>query len=167
MSAIKLVVAVSHGDVMGMKGKLPWPSFSKDMQHFRELTQGHVVIMGRKTWESLPEAVRPLPGRVNMVLTRKADFQAEGAEIYYDIPTAIQEAEHRYPDKDIFVIGGAELYKQTSHLADTLIITNIDKTYEGDTFFPITLKYWELYRQEDVVDKGVILSFRWYQRYLD
>ena len=71
---IKLIVAVSHGDVIGQAGRLPWPTFPKDMAHFKEVTQGHVVIMGRKTWESLPASVRPLPGRQNVVLTRDRDF---------------------------------------------------------------------------------------------
>ena len=161
---IKLIVAVSHGDVIGQAGRLPWPTFSKDMAHFKEVTQGHVVIMGRKTWESLPASVRPLPGRQNVVLTRDGDYKAEGALIGYTLTMAIQEAEERWPDRDLFIIGGREIYEQAAYLVDELIITHIDKQCEGDTVFPMSLAHWEVYRQKDTVEKGVILSFRWYRR---
>ena len=161
---IKLIVAVGQGNVMGQAGQLPWPLFPKDMQHFREVTKGHVVLMGRKTWESLPESVRPLPGRHNVVLTRNADYQAEGATICTTLRQALQLVDQQWPAQDLFIIGGREIYARASYLADVLIITHIDKTYEGDTEFPISLAHWEVFRQEDTVDKGVILSFRWYQR---
>jgi dihydrofolate reductase len=127
-----LIAAVARNGVIGKGNKLLW-HIPEDMQFFRETTHGHPVIMGRKTWESLPARFRPLPGRRNLVVTRNAKFDAPGAELVgsldaarallADVPTA-------------FVIGGAQIYAQALPHAQRLWLTEIDHDFEGDASFP-------------------------------
>jgi len=129
---LALIAACGRGRVIGIDNRLPW-HLPEDMKFFRETTRGKPVIMGRKTWESLPEAFRPLPGRLNIVVSRNAGFQAAGGTVVGSLPEALSAAR----DANIaFVIGGAELYRQALPLADRLILTEIDQDYPGDAFFP-------------------------------
>lgn len=128
---LTLIAAVARNGVIGMANRLPW-QLPADLKHFRELTTGHTVIMGRKTWESLPAKFRPLPGRRNIVVTRNGAFRAEGATVATSLADAIVAAN----GDESFVIGGAELYKAALPLADRLQLTEIDAAYEGDTWFP-------------------------------
>lgn len=121
---IALVVAYSSNRVIGNEGKLPW-HLPGDLKHFKELTAGGTVVMGRKTYESIPEKFRPLPGRRNIVLSRNG-FRASGAEVRGDLPT----------DLDCFVIGGDTVYAQALPLANRLYVTEIDAAFDGDAFFP-------------------------------
>jgi dihydrofolate reductase len=131
----------------------------KDMEMFREQTTGHTVIMGRKTWESLPEHVRPLPDRDNIIVTRNPEYQAKGATIAHRFHEALDVAS---PDKKIFVIGGGEIYRQALSYANTLQLTIIDSTQEADAFFPEYHQYFsEESRSKSMVDEktGVHYSF--------
>jgi dihydrofolate reductase len=103
------------------------------MAHFRELTMGHAVVMGRRTWESLPEGFRPLPGRSNVVVTRNPEWASQGADRVGSVEEALAllESEPR-----VFVIGGGEIYAAALPYADELLLTEIDVDVEGDTFFP-------------------------------
>jgi dihydrofolate reductase len=132
MSKVALVVAVARNRVIGNEGKLPW-RVSGDLQKFKETTLGKPVIMGRKTWESLPK--RPLPGRLNIVLTRKSGFQADGAEVVSKAADALNKAASA-GSSEICVIGGAEIYQIFWPMASRLYLTEIDATPEGDTMFP-------------------------------
>ena len=123
---ISIIVAVARGGVIGADGKMPW-HIPEDLQYFKRTTTGHVIVMGRKTFESLG---RPLPNRTNVVVTRQKDYRPEGVEVVHSLEDAVR----KYPDA--FIIGGAEIYRQALTLADKLYLTRIDAAYEGDTFFP-------------------------------
>lgn len=133
---LALIAAVAKNRVIGKDGGLPW-KLSSDLKHFKATTQFKPVIMGSKTWESLPK--KPLPGRLNIVLTRNLRFEAEGAIVCENWFEAYELARDHAVDEgldEIFVIGGAMLYAQTLPLADRLYLTEIDFEVDGDTFFP-------------------------------
>ena len=126
-----LIAALARNGIIGKDNRLPW-HLPADLKHFKALTSGHAVIMGRKTWESLPPNFRPLPGRQNIVVTRNANYHADGATVTASLPAAIAAT----TGPQAFVIGGAELYAAALPLADRLELTEIDRDYEGDTRFP-------------------------------
>lgn len=125
---LSLVVAVADNGVIGRDGDLPW-RLPDDLKHFRRCTLGKTVIMGRKTWESLPNG--PLKRRLNVVVTRQPDYEAEGALVV----SSFEEALHAEGD-DKVVIGGASLYGEALARADVLHVTHVEAEVEGDTFFP-------------------------------
>ena len=129
---LTLIAAVASNGVIGIDNRLPW-RLPADLKHFKALTMGHAVIMGRKTWESLPANFRPLPGRRNIVVTRDGGYSASGATVAASLPAAISAA----GNDEAFVIGGAELYAAALPLADRLELTEIDASFEGDTWFPV------------------------------
>ncbi|MEW6708019.1 MAG: dihydrofolate reductase [Pseudomonadota bacterium] len=133
MSHICLIAAVARNGAIG-KGNDLLVRISEDQQRFRRETMGHPVVMGRKTWDSLPPKFRPLPGRRNIVVTRNAAWQAEGAEAAASLEAALAMAQGA--DK-VCVIGGGELYAQALPYADELLLTEIDADLEGDTYFPL------------------------------
>lgn len=130
-----LVVARGSNNVIGVDGDLPW-KLSTDLKHFKALTMGKPVIMGRKTWASIG---RPLPGRPNLVVTRDANFTAQGASIWSNIDVAVAAA-HAMASTvgidEVCVIGGGELYAQTIDCADRLYLTDVDAAPKGDALFP-------------------------------
>lgn len=151
MSAIPeliLIAAVARNGVIGRDNALPW-RLRADLQHFRAATMGHPILMGRKTWESLG---RPLPGRRNLVLTRDPSFTAEGATCFDSLEAAL--AGIADCDK-VFVIGGAELYRQVLDRADRLMLTEIDADIDGDAHFPPVdwSKFEEIARQAGQADE--------------
>jgi len=125
---IVIVAAVARNGVIGRDNGLPW-RLKADLQHFRALTTGHPIVMGRKTWESLG---RPLPGRRNMVVSRDPLFHADGAEVFPTPQAALAAAGSEH----VFVIGGAQLYRATLPLADRLVLTEIQADVAGDAHFP-------------------------------
>ncbi|MEP7225599.1 MAG: dihydrofolate reductase, partial [Actinomycetota bacterium] len=125
---VSLVAAVARDGVIGLAGGLPW-RIPEDAQRFRALTMGHPVVMGRRTWDSLPDRFRPLPGRRNVVVTRSAAWQAEGAERTGSLVDALQLLDG---EAQVFVIGGGELYVEALPLADEMLLTEIDAELEGD-----------------------------------
>jgi dihydrofolate reductase len=128
---ISYVVAVSKNGVIGREGGLPW-HISSDLKRFKEITMGKPVVMGRKTWESLPR--RPLPGRRNIVITRSREFAAEGAEV----AATPEEAFRLCGDvPEVAVIGGGEIYRLFWPLVDRLYLTEVDLEVAGDTHFPV------------------------------
>ena len=126
---LAIVVAIASNGVIGRDGTLPW-HLPEDLRHFRALTLGHAVVMGRRTWQSLRG---PLPGRQNLVVTRQRDFAAEGAEVAGSLDEALVKVTRPQP---VFCMGGAELYAQALPRADLLHITEIQRAFPGDTFFP-------------------------------
>ncbi len=127
---VSIVVAFDDNGLIGDMGRLPW-NIPGDLKKFKELTLGKVVIMGRKTYESIG---KPLPGRVNIVLTRKKDYAPQGVLVCSDLKESIKKAaEYK---KEIFVIGGAEIYKQALKVAEKLYVSHIYGEYKGDTYFP-------------------------------
>ena len=129
---ISLVAAVARGGVIGRGGTIPW-RITEDMERFREVTTGHPVVMGRKTWESLPDRFRPLPDRRNVVVTQNPDWQADGAERAGSLGEALERLQG---EERVSVIGGAQIYAAALPLADELLLTEIDLDVPGDTFFP-------------------------------
>lgn len=129
---LSLIAAISENYCIGNKNQLPW-NLPEDLKHFKEITAGHPVIMGRKTWESLPPKFRPLPGRVNIVITRQANFVVPAEVEVFD---SVAKALLAHPTTNNFIIGGAQIYAEGLPLADTLYITHVHRVVEGDTFFP-------------------------------
>jgi dihydrofolate reductase len=121
--------AQSANGVIGRDGALPW-HLPEDMAHFRALTAGASVVMGRRTWDSLPARFRPLPGRRNVVLTRDTNWRAEGAEVVHTVDDAVAG------DGDVWVMGGAEIYAAALPFAELAVITELEQEFEGDTYAP-------------------------------
>jgi len=157
---LHLIFARAANGVIGIKNTLPW-HLPEDMAHFKRLTMGCPVIMGRKTWDSLPARFRPLPGRLNIVVTRQGDWQAEGARRADSMAQACALCP---PDSDAWVIGGAEIYTQALPLAITAVVTEIDADYEGDAYAPQFGPQWlEVARERHVSATGLGFSFVTYQ----
>lgn len=158
---IVLIAAVTANGVIGRENDLVWRS-PEDMARFKAATLGRTVIMGRKTWESLPPRFRPLPGRRNIVVTRQADYSAPGAELASSLPTALESA----GDGEIFIMGGGELFTQALPLAGRLVLTEVDFAPPGDTRFPeFSAADWqETERSHHVDAAGVGFDFVTYLR---
>ena len=156
---IYLVAAVAKNGVIGARGKLPW-HLPEDMKHLKRLTLNHPVIMGRRTWESLPN---PLPDRENIVISRRPGFEAPGASIATSVEGAIALCAG---EPVAFVLGGSEIYAAALPLADGLVLTEIHEEYEGDTHFPVwDRKAWRVAQKEThTSDKGVRFDFVLYER---
>lgn len=154
-----LVAALARNGVIGAQGKLPW-HLPEDLQHFKRLTLGHPVIMGRRTWESLG---RPLPGRENVVISRRPGYAAAGASVASSLQAAIALCAG---EPVAFVIGGAEIYAAALPLADGLVMTEIDRDYAGDTRFPEwDRKAWKVSQREaHTSGDGVRFDFVLYER---
>ena len=133
-SRIGLVWAEAHGGVIGADGGMPW-HVPEDLAHFKAVTSGGPVVMGRRTWESLPERFRPLPGRRNIVVTRNGAWSAEGAERAGSLDAAMTAATAGAPDW-IWIIGGGELFRESIAMADRLEVTELDAEVDGDTLAP-------------------------------
>ena len=159
---VALVAAVARGGVIGRDSGIPW-RLPEDMQRFRTLTMGHPVVMGRRTWESLPDQFRPLPGRGNVVVTRNSDWSAQGADRAGSIEDALRLLEG---EGTVFVIGGGEIYAAALPSADELLLTEIDAEIEGDTYFPDwdPDDFEEVARERHVSSDGVGYSFVTYER---
>lgn len=145
---ISMIAAFAEGRVIGENGDMPW-HLPADLQHFKKVTSGHPILMGRKTFESIG---RPLPKRRNIVLTRNKDFSAAGVEVIHDFSevTPLMKLEEEF-----FVIGGATIYEQLLPKAERLYITNIHQAFKGDTYFPfIDEKEWVVVSEENgIVDE--------------
>lgn len=162
MAGITLIAAVAANRVIGRDNRLLW-HLPEDLAHFKAATLGHAVLMGRKTWESLPPRFRPLPGRRNLVLTRQPGFAAAGAEVAGSLPAALDRLAE---GEEVFVIGGADLYAQTLPLAGRLLLTEVELSPEGDAFFPeFSRQIWrETDRQPGMSADGLRFSFVTYRR---
>lgn len=126
---ISIIVAIAKNGVIGDKNTLLW-HLREDMIHFRTITSGHPVVMGRKTYDSIG---RPLPKRTNVVITRDTELQIEGCTMAHSLTEAVEMFDS---SEEVFIIGGAQIYNQAMPLADRLYLTIIDKEYEGDSSFP-------------------------------
>lgn len=147
---ISLVVALDEAGLIGAAGGLPWPWLPADMRHFRAITMGKPVLMGRRTWESLPR--RPLPGRPNVVLSRRPGYAPEGARAAADLAGALALAAEA--GEEAMVIGGGALFAESLARADRLYLTRVAGRFEGDTWFPpIAAAQWrELERVHRTAD---------------
>lgn len=148
---ISLIVAMASNGIIGRDGQMPW-HLSADLKHFKKITLGSPIIMGRKTFESIG---RPLPGRRNIIISRNPDYQQDGCLVFDSIETALtnccQSAD------EIFIIGGSALYEATLQYADRIYVTEINQNFNGDTSFPAWNKTeWTETKREDVTDDSQV-----------
>jgi dihydrofolate reductase len=152
---LHLIYARSRNNVIGKNGDLPW-HLPEDLAHFKRTTLGQAVVMGRVTWESIPEKFRPLPGRKNVVVSRQAGYPALGASVV----SSLQDALAIFPANEVvWLIGGAQLYAQALPLASQVVVTEIDADFEGDAFAPLLGAEWvETQRSQHVSAQGLAYS---------
>lgn len=162
---INLIYARARNGVIGANNSLPW-HLPQDLAHFKRQTAGAPVIMGRKTWDSLPARFKPLPGRINIVVTRKRDWHSDGALGADSLDWALAVAASQQPrPADVWVIGGAQLFAAALPLADRVVVTELDQDFAGDVFAPILDDEWrEVSRQQQVAADGLAFAFVTYTR---
>lgn len=151
-----MIVGMTKDRVIGKDNDLPWPRVKEDMKFFRKTTTGHIVIMGRKTYDSIG---RPLPKRINIVITRQKDLEIDGCWVVNSLQEAIDMSKHFTKRTDVnpevFVIGGSSLYKEAAPDVDKIYLTHIKGDYDGDTYFPeIDETKWRK-TQVDETDKAI------------
>ncbi len=158
---INMIFARAANGVIGKNNAMPW-HLPEDLAHFKKLTLGSPVIMGRKTWDSLPPKFRPLPGRTNVVITRQADWQAAGAQTAGSLTDALAQCQ---ASSDVWIIGGAQIYAQAEPLAQRTEVTEIAQDFEGDAYAPELGSDWaESAREQHVSAGGMAFSFVTYLR---
>ena len=140
--SVGLVWAQASGGVIGVDGRLPW-HLPEDLARFRALTLGSTVVMGRATWESLPGSVRPLPGRRNVVLTRRPRWEAPGAVVAPTLEEALRDA-----PGDVWVIGGSSVFTAALPYADRAVVTELDEAVDGDTWAPVLDGAWRIVQRD-------------------
>ena len=162
---LKLIYARAANGVIGLNNQMPW-HLPEDLAHFKRTTLGCPVLMGRKTWESIPAKFRPLPGRANLVITRQKDWQADGAFVVHSLEEGIALALAHCPEgKDLWVMGGAEIYAQAAPHASEAFVTEIEEVFEGDAFAPELSAAWqEVSRESHVSATGLKFSFVTYRQ---
>lgn len=147
---ISLIVAMASNRAIGLNNKMPW-HLSADLKKFKKITMGSPILMGRKTYESIG---KPLPGRTNIIISRNIDYQQQGCLVFNSIEEAIEYCQR---EQEIFVIGGATFYEAMIHVADRLYLTEINKNFEADTFFPkINRAEWKEIAREDILDDSAV-----------
>lgn len=155
---ISLIAALGHDRAIGKENGLLW-HLPGDLAHFKELTQGHPVIMGRRTWESLPEKFRPLPGRANFVVTRSGWYEAAGAKTAFSFPEALSYAKEAEGSDEIFVIGGGEMYRAALPFASRLYLTLVDDPTPGTVTFPEYSEFTRELSSEAHEENGIRYRF--------
>ncbi len=161
---LNLIYARAANGVIGRDNTLPW-HLPEDLAHFKRHTQGCPVIMGRRTWESLPPRFRPLPGRLNIVLSRQG-FAAEGAVVLPSLEAALSHCSAlEQTPQEVWVIGGAQIYAQALPLARRVVVTEIAQAFEGDAYAPELGTGWrETSREEHIAASGLPFAFVIYER---
>ena len=158
---INMIFARAANGVIGKDNAIPW-HLPEDLARFKQLTQGHPVIMGRKTWDSLPPRFRPLPGRKNLVITRQKDWSADGAFTASSLDQAIVLCSKA---AEVWVIGGAQIYAEAQPIANRIEVTEIAQHFEGDAYAPTLDSNWiETARENHVSKTGLAYSFISYGR---
>ena len=157
---LHLIYARAANGVIGANGTLPW-HLPEDLAHFKRTTLGCPVIMGRKTWDSIPAKFRPLPGRTNVVVTRQENWNENGSQPAQSMREALQICEQ---SEDVWVIGGAQIYAQALPLAHSVVVTEIGSDFEGDAFAPALGPEWhEVAREDRVSARDLPYSFVTYE----
>lgn len=158
---VALIVAMDLERGIGRNNDLMW-HLPADMKFFKETTQNHIVVMGRKNYESIPEKYRPLPNRENVVLTRNEGYEAADCNVFHSLDECLSYYKNEN-ERTVFIIGGGQIYKEAleANVIDEMFITHINKTYGADTFFPqFNLEDWKVETvQEQVVDEKHEASF--------
>lgn len=165
MSRINIIVAVTNNMVIGKGNTMPW-HLPSDLKNFKRVTQNSCVVMGRKCWESIPEKFRPLPNRLNVVLTRDENFKADGAATLSNLERTITNLKNNGDDDEVFVIGGAQIYKDAFPFAERLFITRILADIDGDIILEgLNIDEWELIEDTDTMtENGFNFKFEEYKR---
>ncbi len=159
---LSMIYARASNGVIGHHNQLPW-HLPEDLAHFKRLTSGWPVIMGRKTWDSLPPRFRPLPGRTNIVVTRQSGWQAPGALVVNSLEDAITQCGEV---AQAWVIGGAQIYAAAEPLASRIEVTEIAQNFDGDAFAPQLGSQWvEAARENHVSSSGLNFSFITYDKH--
>ena len=157
-----MIYARAANGVIGKDGVMPW-HLPEDLAHFKRLTYGWPVVMGRKTWDSLPPRFRPLPGRTNIVITRQTGWQATGAQLALSLAHALELCNE---SEEVWIIGGAQIYRQAEPLAQRVEATEIAQDFEGDAFAPALGDGWhEIARNNHVSSTGLKFSFVTYNKH--
>ena len=145
---ITIVAAIASNNVIGQKNSLPW-DIPEDLKRFKQLTSGHTILMGRKTFDSIG---RPLPNRTNIVMTKDTNYQKKGIEIVFDEREALNLIKDL--NQEVFIIGGSKIYELFEPWATSLVITRVLKDYKGDAFFPeINWNNWQVESEEEFLDE--------------
>lgn len=161
---INIIAAIGKNRELGKDNKLLW-HIPADMERFKKLTTGQVVIMGRKTYESLPEKFRPLPNRINIVVTKNQDFTPVGCAVCHSIEEALERSKikdqrSKKSSNEVFIIGGASIYQQGIKYCDKLYLTLVGKDYpEADAFFPDYSQFKTVLSEENHEEKGMFFKF--------
>lgn len=159
MNRLNLIVAMARNRVIGIDNTLPW-HLPEDLKHFKQLTMGHHIVMGRKTYDSIG---RPLPGRTTVIVSRDPDYAMAGCLVAHTLDEAVQMCAS---DDQVFFVGGTSLYEQALPLAERLYITEIQADYQGDAHFPEfdPGQWWETARESHVDGAGLAYDFVTYDR---
>ena len=145
---ITIVAAIASNNVIGQKNSLPW-DIPEDLKRFKQLTSGHTILMGRKTFDSIG---RPLPNRTNIVMTKDTNYRKEGIEIVFDEREALNVIKDL--NQEVFIIGGSKIYELFEPWTTSLMITRVLKDFEGDAFFPdINWNNWQIKSKEEFLDE--------------
>jgi dihydrofolate reductase len=164
LANINMIVAANEDMAIGQDNDLPW-HLPNDLKNFKEITNGHPVIMGRKCWESIPEKFRPLPNRTNIVLTRNGDYFAKGAKVRHNLKDAVEE--FMVNNDELFIIGGAQIYKEAFEICDYLYFTRVFCPIpKADTFLEgFDKDKWEIMNMSGLKeDNGIPYRFETYKR---
>jgi len=161
MVRVNLIYARAANGVIGVNGALPW-HLPEDMAHFKRTTMGAPVIMGRKSWDSVPPRFRPLPGRTNIVVTRQPDWNEPGAQRASSLQEALALC---VQSEEVWIIGGAQIYAEAAPFATRAVVTEIDRDFDGDAHAPVLGAGWhETARESGVSRNGLPYSFVTLQR---
>ena len=157
---ISLIVVHDLNRVIGQNNKMPW-HIPNELAYFKEKTMGKAIVMGRSTFESIG---RPLPGRLNIVITRNTSYEVEGVTVVHSIEEAIEAANNHH--EEVMIIGGEQIFKEVLPYADLLYITLIEHEFEGDTFFPSYEQEWEVIStsEQHTTDSGIKYTYMLYKR---
>jgi len=154
---ISLIAAMAENRVIGRDNSIPW-NLPADLKRFKEITMGHPLIMGRKTYENIG---RPLPGRKTIIISRKQDYRAEGCIVQHSLQDALADCAG---EKEVFICGGSEVYLQTLPLASRIYLTIIHREIDGDARFPMIPEDFIEVRREEVMEDKIPCSFILYER---
>ncbi|SRR3989338_5701694 len=157
MNNITIIAAMTKEMIIGKDNSLPW-SIPEDLQNFKKLTSGKTVIMGRKTFESIPQKFRPLPNRHNIVISRNMPLQ-EGVDVCASVQEALEKAKSY--GQEAFIIGGSSIYEQTLPLADKMHLSLVKKSYQGDSYFPnFNKQEWKIIEKKDFQEFELVTYIR-------
>ena len=160
---IKIIVAMASNGVIGKENGLPWV-LPTDMKHFKNITSGHSVLMGRKCWESIPDKFRPLPNRNNIVLTRNTSYVAKGATVEHSLEDVISK--FKKSNNVLFIIGGSEIYNESFKHAKSMFLTNIYNEVDGDIYLTgLNNKEWDMKEMSELIhENGLTYTINYYEK---